>query len=111
MLPSFAMQTVTILTAATVADHGAQVADWSTPTETVESGWLLQPLTSTEVMENRNAVQAQWRGHGPADSSVTATSRVRFNGQDFEVVGEPLRWPSPTGALAHTEVLLSRWEG
>lgn len=113
MLPSFARQTITIRRAPLVTDHGAQVRDWDSDdvAEHSVAGCSVQPLTGQEILANRDTVQAQYRVYAPPGADVEATDHVTFGGDDYEVVGEPLRWPSPTGALDHVELLLNRWEG
>jgi hypothetical protein len=112
MLPSFATQSITVRRAALVDDHGTDVRDWSgSLAEHTIAGCSVQPLTAQEILANRDAVQVQWRVYAPAGADVEATDHVAFGGHEYEVVGEPLRWPSPTGGLDHVELLLSRWEG
>ena len=112
MLPSFATQSITVRRAPLVDDHGAEVRDWDGDVDDhTVTGCSIQPLTGAEILANRNAVQAQWRVYAPAGADVEATDHVAFGGHDYEVVGEPLRWQSPTGTLDHVELLLNRWEG
>jgi hypothetical protein len=105
-----ARMTVEVLSAGTLIEHGNTLPDWAAPSVVVERGWSVQPNQGVELTEGRDAVQATYRGFGPADSSVTATSRIRFKGVAYEVVGEPLRWLVGTD-IDHVEVLLNVWTG
>jgi len=114
MLPSFATQSVAILRATTTEDaHGNEVPDWANPAVTVVQGCSVQPLTSDEVNRSRDAVMGSVRVFMPPGVDVLASDRLRLagTGGDYEIVGEPLRWPSPTGGLDHVELIAKRWGG
>ena len=111
MLPSFASQTVTVRRAPLVADAHGGYRDWSVATPSTLTGCLVQPVSSSEEATNRDGVVADARMHAPAGTDVLSSDRLVVDGAEYEVIGEPLRWPSPTGALAHVEVLLRRVEG
>lgn len=110
---------VFVLTAATINDHGTLVPDWDdAPAARVRvEGCLVEPLPSREVLANRDATQASWRVLMPtvdADGEpydIDGRNRVEFGGREHDVVGDPLRHPSPSGTLDHVEVLTSSWKG
>lgn len=110
--------TVYVLTPATVVDHGATVADWDAePDRQRVDGCSVQPLQAREVLMNRDAQQATWRvliptvdEHGDG-VRVDGRSRVEFAGVAHNIVGEPLRWDSPSGTLDHIELLCESWTG
>lgn len=108
----FHRDTVTVLDAALVTDgYGNPVPDWANATETEVTECRLQPERGTEYLTDREAVTTRWRLFGPAGMPIQDTSRVRHNGIVYDVDGSVERWPSPTGALAHTEALLRRAKG
>lgn len=109
MLPSFASETVTVLRAPLVKDHGSMVLDWSAPTLITVAGCSVQPGATAEDNENREGVSVEFTVYMPDGADVTATDRVRLASGDYVVVGEPERWKSPTGTLSHVKVLLQRW--
>lgn len=112
MLPSWATQTITVVEPTLVDDRGTMVADFDNPaSETVVTGCSVQPGASAEVLAARQGVSIRWTVYAPAATVVTAHSAVRFGGRLYDVDGEPQRWPSPTGALAHTVILLVDHEG
>lgn len=104
-------QSVTVIRPSLSDDHGAQVPDWSNATEAESSGWSVQPLSTSEVLEHRDSTQIRWRAIGPYGADVAATDRLRFDDTTYEIVGEPQRWQSITGRLDHVELELSVWEG
>lgn len=109
---SFHRDTITILRASLVDDaYGNQVPDWSTPVSTAVTGCRLQPERAGEYVLDREAVTTRWRLFAPAGTDLRATDRVEHAGEVYEVDGDPQRWPSPTGRLAHVEALLRRTEG
>ena len=106
------MSVATIITPGSVTERGVTIPDWASATETSEDGWRFTPLPASEVLEyGRQGVTVKLAGCGPYDSVVTAHCRVTVGGETYEVAGEPQRWPSLTGDLAHTEVVLQRVDG
>ncbi|MFB7798937.1 hypothetical protein [Isoptericola sp. NPDC056134] len=107
MFPSFASTTLTRVRPVMIDDHGTQVPDWTAPgAELSIPGWSVQPGASPEVLQNRQNVTVRWTAYGPAGADVLATDAIRYDGTLYAVDGEPARWPSPTGGLAHTVLLL-----
>ena len=47
----------------------------------------------------------------PYGTNVRAGDAIDYNGHRFMVVGEPMKWESPTGALDHVQVRITEWEG
>lgn len=109
---SFARQSLTRQRPQMVTDHGTSVPDWSKPTSDLTiPRWSVQPGASEEDRVNRQGSLIQWTAFGPPDADVRADDRIVFNGTEYAIDGEPLRWPSPTGRLDHTVLYLKRWEG
>lgn len=108
---SFADTTITRLRPTTRLDHGAQVSDWSDPESEPIGGCVVEPMSSLEISENRDLTLGARRILAPEGADVAATDRLEIPGErgQFEVVGEPLPRSSPTGALAHLEILANRW--
>ena len=92
-----------------IDDNGDRVADWTNPTSTAEKWWIEQVRTG-ETVGNRTAVESFWFGAAPADSTVTAASRVVFGGRNLEVDGDPAVKPTPRGDH-HIEVDLVERRG
>lgn len=113
MFPSFASTTVTRVRPATRVVNGRTVVDWDAPPESELAipGWSVQPGASTEVLQNRDNVSIRWTAYGPPGADVKPTDAIRHDGRLYDVDGEPQRWPSPTGGLSHTVLLLIDHEG
>lgn len=112
MTISYHRDTVTVLRASLVDDgYGNDVPDWSAATRTDVTGCRLQPEQAGEYTLDREAVTTRWRLFAPAGTDLRATDRVEHAGEVYEVEGDPERWPSPTGRLAHVEARLRRTEG
>jgi hypothetical protein len=108
---SFLTQTITRVRPVYTTERGDQVADWTNATTTDLTGWRLQPLVGEELLGLRDAVTRRWKAFGPPGVDVTELDRIRYAGVEYEVDGFVQRWPSPTGVLAHTELILKRVEG
>lgn len=110
MPPSWASDTVTVVRREVVGqdDRGNDIYD-DVPVPYFPC--RVQPVTTTEEENNAIRVTSQWRVYGPAGMVVEPQDRVRWDGGEFEVDGDPEHWKSPTGAKAHTEIVLKRVTG
>lgn len=94
---------------------GAEIpGDWdNTPDEALDKTDYpceFQPLSSTENVVAQQRVESTHRAFLPAGADVLATDRLRFNGVDYQVDGDPERWRI-RGREHHIEVLCFRVQG
>lgn len=109
---SFATETIEILRPLMVQDNGSLVPHPRDTEPPREVKWCdVQPGATQEVLEHANAALIAWTVQAPPDIDVLATDRVRYRGVVYAIDGEPGRWGSPTGALAHTTIALKKWKG
>jgi hypothetical protein len=66
----------------------------------------VQPVVGAENTVGRDTIVSRWQLFAPADADLTATDRVEFNGDTYEVDGEVQRWDFPP--LSHLTALLRR---
>ncbi|MEV8134297.1 hypothetical protein [Microbacterium aurantiacum] len=112
MRSSFASLTVVRLRYPVRDDYGVEVPDYSaTPTEAVIEGCWYEPTSSAESRDGRSAVRTGYTIDAPADVDVRSTDRIRIAGVEYDVEGDPLAVPSPTGMLASTRITATNWEG
>lgn len=110
------VETLVIVVPELVVSRGTTVADWSRPpVQLIDvEDCVVEPLSAEERGSNREAVQGSLEVRAPGLVDVPRFARVRRpakDGRDYEVVGEPRLFESPTGTLDHTTLLLKRWEG
>jgi hypothetical protein len=95
--------------------YGNPVRDWDAATSTDLSGWRVQPVQgsrqNTADTLPRDGLERRQRAFGPPDADVLRTDRIEWQGETWIVDGDVDRWRSPTGRLAHTELILQRMEG
>ena len=113
MLPSFATDTIHVVTPVWVDDRGTMVPDWSQPpaSRTPVYGCSVQPGASTEDLLGRQNVTVRWTVWAPEGTVVDAHQGVEWQGVVYQVDGEPLSWRSPSGAVSHVVLLLVDWQG
>jgi hypothetical protein len=110
-----ATQTVTrrraTLGAANPARYNAQEWDWSSPDDLDIAACSVQPVVVAEVPEGeaRDPVASRWQVFAPPAADVRATNRIVFDGDVYEVDGEPQRWT--TGVLDHVEFFMAKVVG
>lgn len=106
------VHTVTVLRATTTEDdYGNPVRNWGSATQTTVAGCSVQPVQSMgmdpgEVTVNRQTTISRWRLYAPDGTDVQSTDRVRWDGDVYDVDGEPQRWDFPP--LSHVTALLRR---
>ncbi|MCJ1687782.1 hypothetical protein [Rathayibacter sp. VKM Ac-2927] len=111
MLSTFARETITRIRYPRITDGGVDVADRDHPERTAITGCWLEPARSAENTDGRAAVFTGWTVAAPPTADVRADDHIEYQGIEYEVLGDVLRVPSPTGALAHTQLTIQRWEG
>lgn len=95
----------------TIDDHGTSVPDYDAePAETTLTGFWVEPIESQEDNDGRLAVLSGYSVVGPYDVDLKSTDRVSFAGEVYELAGDVMRVPSPTGALNASKFSLRRWK-
>lgn len=113
MLPTWASQEITRVRPGTKTLRGSEVPDWS-PDKVSElkiTGCSVQPATTSLSQDGRVLGIAEgWTAYIPEGSDVLAGDRIKFDGDTYEINGEPKKW---TGAFtrSHIQLNLVRWEG
>lgn len=114
MTASFATETITRLRYPRTSRHGAEVADFTaTPTEHPIGQCWVEPTASAAAGGARTATSTGFTIAMPAGTVlIAATDHVRVRGLEYELKdGDAIQVGSPTGALAHAQVTVTRWEG
>jgi hypothetical protein len=111
ILAELLSQEITVLTAPlAVDDYGNRVPDWAAATERTVAAYV-RPAPASENVADRSAVEAQWQVH-TNDLNVGALDRVVFDGETYEIDGQPLIWKvDPEGATGHAKFLLRKVAG
>lgn len=113
MLPTWASQEIIRVRPGTKTLRGSEVPDWS-PDKVSElkiKGCSVQPATTSLSQDGRVLGIAEgWTAYIPEGSDVLAGDRIKFDGDTYEINGEPKKW---TGAFtrSHIQLNLVRWEG
>ncbi|UVK62549.1 head-to-tail stopper [Arthrobacter phage TaylorSipht] len=113
MLPSFATQEITVVRPAWTTDaRGIRKADYGeAAARTKVPGCSVQPGASPElVAPGRVTTTIRYTVLGPQSLDVEAADGVEYRGRLYKVDGEPMEWPSATGALDHVALFLIDWK-
>jgi hypothetical protein len=112
MRPWQAKETITRLRYPTREDAGVLVPDLdAAPDELPIRRCWLEPTQSDEQSDGRLAVSTGYLVDAPANADITEADQVRYRDVVYDVVGDPLDVPSPTGALNSVRLMIQRWEG
>lgn len=108
---SFATETVSILRPTLKEEWGQEVLDWSETAEHEVEGCVTYGLSGMETVQGIDVVAGTRVVFMPADADIQATDLVRWNEQDWMIMGEPVHQTSPIGTVDHVAVTLKHWEG
>lgn len=112
MIASFAGQTVTRLRGTTGTDaYGNTVSNWDNPNSLDVSPCTVQPIAGSETFDTGGGrLTSRWSLHAAADADIETGDRISYGGTIYDIDGSVRRFPSPSGNLAHVEVMLQRRE-
>lgn len=112
MLPSWCTQSVTRIRPGQKTIRGSVVPDWDNATEEIITGCSVQPA-STSLSEDGRVlgIVDGWTAYLPESADVIAGDHILFNGNVYEINGEPRAWQSPTGHNNHIMLNLRRYSG
>lgn len=112
MLPSWASQSVTIVRAkTTTTSRGSVIPDWTNVETTTVSGCSVQPSTTSLSLDGRVlGTSESWTAYLPEGTDVKAGDHIIFEGETYEINGEPKPWTAPF-TRSHIQLNLIRWEG
>jgi hypothetical protein len=78
------------------------------------TGCSFQPVMSMPA-ENQSNIDMSisfWRLFAPPNTGLVVTDAIRYNGDTYEIHGDPQTWPDPvTGSPNHTEFWLRKARG
>lgn len=113
VVATFARATIQRLRPQLIPDsHGNSVPDWSLPADAVWiGGCSVQPAATQENLANRDTVLDEFTVYAPRFADIGPLDRIQWQGGDYEVVGQPNAWDSPTGAVSHIQFNMRRWKG
>ena len=113
-LPSWANDTVIRIRPGTTTSRGSTIPDWSTDkvNEKTISGCSVQPATTTLSQDGRVlGITDAWSCYFPPGADVTEGDKIRWNGNDYQLMGALRIWTSPTGMVSSVQATLERWSG
>ena len=87
--------------------------DWSSDkvTKLTISGCSIQPASTSLSQDGRIlGIYDGWTAYIPDGSDVKAGDHIEFNGETYEINGEPRTWTGPM-RTSHIQLNLVRWEG
>ena len=113
-LPSWAKDTVTRIRPGTIDRRGSTEPDWSVEkVSTLQiSGCSVQPAATTMSQDGRVlGISEGLTCFFPPGSDIAAGDKISFGGNDYQIIGEPKTWTSPTGRVSSVQASLERWSG
>lgn len=113
MLPSFCRQEVVRVRPGTTTSRGSTIPDWSEDkvSKLVIKGCSVQPASTSLSMDGRVlAINDQLTAYLPEGADVKAGDRIIFEGETYEINGDPKRWYGAAN-MSNIQLNLIRWRG
>ena len=111
-LPSWANDSVVRLRPVTKDVRGSTVYDWNNPDQLMIAGCSVQPAGTSLTQDGRvQGITDGYTCYLPPGSDVCAGDRIRYDGHDYTINGEPREWRSPTGRVTNIQLNIERWRG
>ena len=113
MLPSFCSQEITRIRPGTKTSRGSTIPDWSEDkVSTLKiTGCSVQPAGTGLSLDGRVlGISEGYTAYIPEGSDVQAGDHILFDGDTYEINGEPKKW---TRAYTRSNIQLNliRWRG
>lgn len=112
MIPSWCQQTISIIRPGVKTVRGSEVPDWEHASEPVViTGCSVQPASTSLSLDGRVlGLSDGLTAYIPEGTDVRAGDHILFEGQTYEIQGEPRVWVAPF-TRSHIQLNLIRWEG
>ena len=109
---SWAKDIIYIVRPASKTVRGSVVPDWEHATTNMVTGCSVQ-AASTGLSEDGRVlgISDGLTVYCPPGIDVQAGDRVRYNGRDYVIDGEPKRWNSATGLQSNIQLNIMRCSG
>ncbi|HEX7352491.1 hypothetical protein [Brachybacterium sp.] len=107
---SWASDKATVTVPGVFVERGTQYDDWDNPAAVFELSGLFEPGPG-EVDAGAYAVEVTGTFLARGRRAVPQSARVEVVGAGvFGLAADGQRWRSPTGALSHVQLVLTKWE-
>ena len=109
---SWAKQTIKRIRPGTKNVRGSDIRDWENVEELEIGGCSVQPAGNTLSQNGHElGVYDGYTVYAPSNADIQAGDRIEYDGQVYEINGEPNHWISATGNLSNMLLNLKRWYG
>ncbi len=109
---SWATQTIKRIRPGIKTVRGSEIRDWEDADELEIGGCSMQPAGNSLSQNGRElGIFDGYTCYAPFTADIQAGDRIEFDGQIFEINGEPNKWISATGNLSNMLLNLVRWSG
>ena len=112
MLPSFMNMSIVRKRANVTIVRGSEVFDWSKTSDLTITGCLVEPGGGSLSLDGRElGIMQGLTAILPPDSDVIAGDHIVYDGNTYEIDGEPKLFSLPTGTVTNKQLNLKRWAG
>lgn len=112
MLPSFMNMTIVRKRASVKPVRGSDVFDWSKTDDITIPNCLVEPGGGSLSLDGRElGIMQGLTAILPPNADVKAGDHIVYDGNIYEIDGEPKMFSLPTGTVTNMQLNLKRWQG
>jgi hypothetical protein len=112
MLPSFMNMTIVRKRASVKTVRGSDVFDWSNTDDITIPNCLVEPGGGSLSLDGRElGIMQGLTAILPPNADVKAGDHIVYDGNIYEIDGEPKMFSLPTGTVTNMQLNLKRWQG
>lgn len=112
MLPTWAKDTILRIRAGKIIRRGSEELDWANTIDAEIAGCSMQPAGTSLNQDGRVlGIADGYTCYLPPEADVMAGDKIVYNGEEYQIIGEPRIWKSPTGRVSNKQIQLERWAG
>jgi len=108
---TFAREVIRVQRATIAVDtYERKTYDWTNLAADFEiQRCTVQPIAGSEMFDTAGQqVISRWRVAAPGNPDIRDDDRIIHAGETYDIDGAVRQWPSPSGRLAHAEIMLKR---
>lgn len=109
---SFFNETIIVVKPAVTEKNGKPQLDWDNANRVKVRRCHVQPSTTDRDYDGRLvSVSDELTVYAPISADIESRDRIIYEGDTYQINGEPMKWKSPTGRVSQQQIKIKRWRG
>ena len=111
-IPRWCKDTIIRIRPGTKTSRGSTIPDWENLDTLEIGGCSVQPASTGLSQDGRVlGISEGMTCFFPPETDIAAGDKIRYEGKEYQIIGEPKTWKSPTGRVSSIQASIERWAG